>query len=403
MRKALLTILCLGHLNIYAQWQDCSLDLSNNLNAVQFIDDRHGWIVGDRGLILKYDKGSWISIDSEFSTYNLTELFFTDSIHGWIIGSDGLILKYDNDTISSVSSPTKEYLFDIYMINKNYGWISGGRGTILKYSENIWSVYTTDRFSLGIGLTDLQFLDSTFGILMGSHEIGFTILDYENGEWYENSSSNGYAARGLYIKDKENIFTTANQYSMKDNPSNGRFINYNSLTGTFESIGDIGRFAWGCEIAFGETMGWAISYMDIFKYEVEYRGEYKVERFVKYENHATITNSLNSIYIENDSTGWIVGDNGTILKYNSQLTHIPDIKKEIIEIYPNPFQDFLIIKSATPIIYIEVFSTSGAKIDSRKVNHESSIEYNFMNSPIGMYFLKIKTEDSEYIQKVIKN
>jgi photosystem II stability/assembly factor-like uncharacterized protein len=387
MKIALITLFSIVHIYTYAQgWQDESLLIGNNLNAIQFIDINHGWIVGGSGIILKYDDSNWTSIESAFSTYNLYGLYFTDSVHGWIIGESGVILEYNNDKISMVNSPTNEKLNDIYMIDENSGWIGGNNRTILKYSESIWSIYPTDSFSYDLGnLKDIQFLDSTFGIFIGGDYYGFTILNYEDGEWYEdnNPTSTTYL-KGLFIQDKENIITSENQLLPSSNW--GCFIKYNSLTGTHDYIGSIGSASYDCEIDFGETKGWAISSEQIFKYENN--------GFIEYENYATVTNPLNSICMLNDSIGWMVGDEGTILRYNSEASNIFELDENKIVVYPNPFQDYLIINSTIPLNKIEIFNIVGENIESIKVYNESSIELNSGNLPKGVYFLQIMTKDS---------
>jgi photosystem II stability/assembly factor-like uncharacterized protein len=396
MKKMLIILFGFANLILHAQgWQHESLSIEKNLNAIQFIDINHGWIVGDSGIILKYDLSDWTSIESEFSTYNLTELYFTDSVHGWIIGENGVILQYNNDTISMVASPTDKNLNDIYMINENYGWIGGNDRTILKYSENNWSIYPTDSFSFDLGnLKNIQFLDSAFGIFIGGNNFGgFTILNYEDGEWYEDiNPTNTTWLKGLFIQDKENIITSENQKLLNINW--GSFIKYNSLTGTHDYIGSIGSACWGCEIDFGEKKGWAISGLQIF--------EYKNNGFVEYENKETITKQLNSICVVNDSIGWMVGNNGTLLKYSSQISNILEIDKNKIEVYPNPFQEYFFIKSAIPINYIDVFDTVGTKIESVKGYNEFLVKLNLGNLPVGMYLLIIRTEDSVFVHKILK-
>lgn len=394
MKKTLIILFNFVHLILQAQgWEDQSLLIGNNLNAVQFIDVNNGWIVGDNGVIYKYENSDWTLIDTEFSAYNFTGLYFTDSLHGWIIGESGVILQYNNDIVSMVGSPSSENLNDIYMVDEDCGWIGGDERTILKLSENTWSVYPTDNFSNDLGnLTNIQFLDSTFGILIGGRtSLGFTILNYEDEEWHEdNIPYNTTSLSGLFIKDRENIFSTENQEL--SGSSWGKFIKYNSLTGTYKNIGDIGSACFNCEIDFGETMGWAICNRKIFEYENN--------GFVQYETYIT-GDYLNSICMVNDSIGWIVGDNGTILKYNSEANNIVKIDKNRIEVYPNPIQDYLFVNSAIPINKIEISNIKGEIIKFVKVPNEFSLRLNFMDLLSGMYFLKINN-NSDFIFKIIK-
>lgn len=66
-----------------------------DLNALHFIDEQNGWIVGQKGIILYTSDGgeSWNKIEGVTSE-NLFDVYFTDSNNGWAVGDKGTILKY---------------------------------------------------------------------------------------------------------------------------------------------------------------------------------------------------------------------------------------------------------------------------------------------------------------------
>ncbi|MBI5256719.1 MAG: PKD domain-containing protein [Burkholderiales bacterium] len=63
------------------------------LNAVHFVDARIGWIVGDRGLVLRTDDGgtTWVAQDSG-TEHSLFAVFAKDTATAWVAGTGGVIL-----------------------------------------------------------------------------------------------------------------------------------------------------------------------------------------------------------------------------------------------------------------------------------------------------------------------
>jgi photosystem II stability/assembly factor-like uncharacterized protein len=61
---------------------------------VDFADDKNGWIVGHRGVVLRSsDKGrTWVRVESS-TTKNLYGLYIVKR-YGWAVGADGTILEY---------------------------------------------------------------------------------------------------------------------------------------------------------------------------------------------------------------------------------------------------------------------------------------------------------------------
>jgi hypothetical protein len=58
-------------------------------------DVRHGWAVGENGIILKYNGVAW-SIQDSVTPNTLYSVFFTDTSYGWAAGEHGTILYTRN-------------------------------------------------------------------------------------------------------------------------------------------------------------------------------------------------------------------------------------------------------------------------------------------------------------------
>jgi photosystem II stability/assembly factor-like uncharacterized protein len=376
-------------------WQEISVPTENNLKDLYFFDENHGWIIGENGTILKYLLGGWVVIKSVYSDKNFNSLFFTDSIHGWIIGDNGVILKYFNDTIQTVSSPTNENLNDIYMIDANNGWIIGENKTILKYINNEWISYSTESYSNNVrDLNNIQFLDSTFGIIIGDYN---RILIYEDHTWNEGEDqTNMVSNTGLYILDKENIFIYKYQIAVPPHGYPiGEFFKYNMVTNIPVELGYCERYD-NVEIYITDSScGWAIGNSAIYKFDGKSFIEFQIG------DQSII---LNSICFVNDSTGWIVGNNGYVLTYKPLLNSIKNKNNlQAIRAYPNPFQDQLYLTLNKPCTNIEIMELNGRILKKYNIKENElliNMDLSFLNN--GIYILRMTGKDIEYKQKIIK-
>ena len=76
------------------------------------------------------------------------------------------------------------------------------------------------------------------------------------------------------------------------------------------------------------------------------------------------------------------------------------INQEIINIYPNPFSDFIYINSKDSDNYtISLFNILGELIIDKKINLQ---QLNLSNLPNGQYFLKIESESGIINEKILK-
>ena len=93
-----------------------------------------------------------------------------------------------------------------------------------------------------------------------------------------------------------------------------------------------------------------------------------------------------------------------ILNFSNALTAInttmgvENIKKSTINIYPNPVKSILNIKTDDKIKTIELYDEIGRKVK----NLSKSNVINLENLSKGIYYLKIQSEKSSSVEKIIK-
>ena len=106
------------------------------LFAVDFRDDNEGYAVGGGGTILRTIDGGhhWEPVKSG-QTYTLKRVNFADERNGWIVGFNGSILRSQDGgrTWERVASPSVARLFGLY-VTKKYGFAVGENGLVLEYS-----------------------------------------------------------------------------------------------------------------------------------------------------------------------------------------------------------------------------------------------------------------------------
>lgn len=92
----------------------------------------------------------------------------------------------------------------------------------------------------------------------------------------------------------------------------------------------------------------------------------------------------------------------SLWEYTCDMLKINFITKDKIKIFPNPFVNYVSIKSIQPIAWVELYSISGQRVLHTKGNDMYSIQLNTTNLLKGFYLLKMKTSEKLYYQKLLK-
>lgn len=125
-----------------ASWKPAyvSEKTESKLNAVFFVDAKHGWTAGSRGHIYQTINGGrfWRKQRSN-TNENLTDIYFSNNAIGWAIGDNGTILKTTSG--GNVWNPVRVnsgHKLEKIVFNGSKGWIVGFGGTIIYYEpENV--------------------------------------------------------------------------------------------------------------------------------------------------------------------------------------------------------------------------------------------------------------------------
>ena len=118
-------------------WNRQRSDTSATIYHIDFRDEENGWAVGERGTVLKTsDAGhTWTPVESKVRSTLLSVQFVNDD-DGWIVGRGGMVMRSDDGgrTWIQQDSGTKQNLYALHF-QKKTGWAVGGDGVVLHYER----------------------------------------------------------------------------------------------------------------------------------------------------------------------------------------------------------------------------------------------------------------------------
>jgi photosystem II stability/assembly factor-like uncharacterized protein len=118
-------------------WTKQESGTTATLYHVNFRNEKQGWAVGERGTIVRTSDGgrSWTPVESPARSVLLSVQFVGEG-DGWIVGRGGVVLRSGDGgrTWVEQESTTKQNLFALFM-NKKNGWAVGADGLILRYER----------------------------------------------------------------------------------------------------------------------------------------------------------------------------------------------------------------------------------------------------------------------------
>lgn len=133
--------------------------------GIHFLDYRHGWCVGDSGLIAKFVDGHW-QLQPPVTEKRLYRVWVTDTAEAWAVGDNGTLLRYDGTNWTAQTISTEQHLYSISFANRSNGWISGDSGLIFHYNGSEWLRDTTTTTQ---SLYTIYAVDSLFGFASGEN------------------------------------------------------------------------------------------------------------------------------------------------------------------------------------------------------------------------------------------
>lgn len=364
-------------LNVKSQvWVQEPNITNNKINDIEFFDSEHGWLVGDNGTIGRYLNGGW-QILLPPTAKNLVAIHPVDTNKAWIVANTDLILFYDNGNYVDYTPSFTFSLSDIFFLDST-GWAAGGN--ILYFNGTEWVDSTG---SCG-GIYDIDFYDSV-GYMCG---IIPPILNSISG------FDCNYIASTVHHTCIEATSDTSYIYaSMHNIQGNGMtwFIEYPSMDTLFYSNSPF----WVYDIEMKGNSGWAVGYTKILKYDST------INQFYQFQIADDI---LLCADIINDTTGWIGGYNGILLKLINGTLAVDEFQKKqnAFKIYPNPANDNLSFYSDFSEGEMRVYDLEGRQVYFQEINHSGETFIDISKLSPSSYLLVFQTKESISQSRFIK-
>lgn len=86
-----------------------------------------------------------------------------------------------------------------------------------------------------------------------------------------------------------------------------------------------------------------------------------------------------------------------------EFTSLTELEENLVNIYPNPFQDFLQLDLNDPkeTVLVQLYDVQGGLVFEQEISFSSSIDLGFLNT--GIYFCKLKSKHGIQVSIVSKN
>jgi len=324
-----------------------------SLNAVSMVASNDGWAVGNDGTIFRYNGASWSHYETLPSRVNLYGLHMRTSSDGWAVGaasppvttpSGGFpptILRWDGAAWSSITPSgvaLKQTLYDVDMLSSTESW-AVGNGTdtasaaMLKWDGSIW-VSVPSGTPTSASLFGIDMLSSTDGWAVGCTDAtGIptppcqlpTIIRWNGLAWSTVTPPPGI--RGL-----TDVFMLS--------PTDGWAVGYTPTTGGEGTIIHWNGAQWtripGPIMGTGgflksvhmmsPTDGWAVGYYGHGTFPDGYGSRSLIVHWDGLTWNVvstlplppTMAIPLRSVFMVAALDGWIVSDEGLILKYGPE-------------------------------------------------------------------------------------
>jgi photosystem II stability/assembly factor-like uncharacterized protein len=386
-------------------WTQISGDISTNFAAVSFTTSSTGFAAGStiRGTLNIFkttDAGeNWMvnPVDSSFSFVN--SLFFLDDMTGFVAGSKLLKTTDGGGTWNESNTGTSSIIQDVYFANNSLGFIAAG-SEALKTTDG-GTTWNPLNMNTDFDKQYVYFVDENLGFISGGSTLYRTTDGGNNwdtlsiGTNNENLNSKVYfidSTTGFFGKKGQVFKTTDKGDTWIDAP-----IDNHSVPKQFQFVND--------------SIGYFISTTDTFGIPVHilFKTTDGGNSWFDLTNDLPGSISFGSMFFTDDTTGYLVGPRGKIIKTTTggekkiittairvEDKFVPSAFK-LYQNYPNPFNPATTIRFDVPEeskVILKVYDILGREIATlvNEVKHAGNykISFNASDFASGVYFFRLQ-------------
>ncbi len=393
-------------ISLNAQFVVCNSSTTNRLNDVFFLDENIGVAVGEYGTVLRSTDGglNWTTVYEGSPFVSFTKVRFFDQQHGIVIGNDILITEDTGQTWVSQGS-TGALFYDIAVLNPTTCVVSSAYGGVkLIKSTDLGMTWDTLVLDSDLGFAILSFVDEQVGYACrGGGAIMNQIQKTTDGgiTWASYSSNPGTVFSVIealaFVSEDKGFWGGWYNPSLHRTEDGG--LNWVQATVTDTA----GQLLWPSRpslLDFDIQASRPNSYYACGYFGELYKSVDGGEHWVSLNPGTDV--SLYGIFFLNDNLGWVVGDDGLILKTTQGgVTANVGLDAIRLGLYPNPVDAILHLDlpSGEVIQQIQISTMSGHVLASFKKT-EQDIDVHFL--PQGVYMVQVITEKGRYGQVVVR-
>jgi len=197
-----------------AIWTEHEIGISYVIEALQFLDESNGWVVGNKGIIsTSTDGGITWTTQTSGTESRLRDLFFIDQTTGWAVGDNTILFTTNGGEQwnGAATRYTSRFNAVTFPTQRN-GWIVGNDGIMYRTSDagSTWSVFSGPSTE---DLTAIFFHDEQIGWIAGSN--GTLLATTDGGlTWLPMTSGTVHKLHDLFFIDEQNGWTVGSMGTM---------------------------------------------------------------------------------------------------------------------------------------------------------------------------------------------
>lgn len=288
-----------------------------NLRGVFFADATTGWIVGSQGRIYATTDGgvTWAA-QSSGTTAQLNRVQFASRTTGWAVGAGGTILKTTDGGAAwtALSSGTSNVLTGLSFVTAATGWTVGGEGTLLKTTDG-GARWTRQESGTAATLGAVSFASERKGWVDASGEI---LSTGDGGASWSRRTTEFMSFTGIphlalfadarFVSETRGTFVGTHR---------GGDVIFTTTDGgaTWTIVEMHANFAQWRGVAFGDGAHfWAVGSKGLFETDQAMIAASTDGGLTWVDQASPTAQPLNGVWFVSATTGWAVGDGGTVLR-----------------------------------------------------------------------------------------
>lgn len=292
-------------------WQTQNSGSANHLNTVYFLDDTIGWAVGSQETILKTVNGGddWITMTPPNLMQDLKAVAFRGAYYGWIVGHftegteiTGKVL-FSNDGGASWEAQIdfEEPLNAVYASQTSMTWITGEKGIVTATANN-GQTWVKTNLEGAEDLNSIFFVDENLGWVAGDNTTVY-VTDDAGDTWIRLLTNGPFDINAIFFIDEFTGWACGNFNSIIKTVNGGlTWLDFKPSVGFPEDD-------WKAIYFVDEQNGWLIGQNGrVFK-STDGGSSWN------YDGNNSVVNNLAGLIMLDEYTGYIVGAEGTIMKY----------------------------------------------------------------------------------------